>query len=229
MQRVFWQFLVVALAAPLLSACVNPATGAIGPAIPSITDEAMPTNISAGHFMPSGLAKADVPIGYIGFCVRLPDQCKISQDTPATIALTPQSWTILTHTNHLFNESIRPMDDERHYGIQEYWTIPADGYGDCEDAALAKRQALINQGLPASALRIAVAVAPGFGRHALLTVATNEGDYVLDNMTQRIRAWDDTGYNWIEHQDPKTGWVSLQPGNQLVADANTALPVGVTR
>ena len=48
------------------------------------------------------------------------------------------------------------MDDQRHYGRAEYWNIPTDGYGDCEDYALTKRRDLIAAGFPAQALRIAV-------------------------------------------------------------------------
>jgi predicted transglutaminase-like cysteine proteinase len=38
----------------------------------------------------------------------------------------------------------------------EHWDIGADGYGDCDDYALAKRMALIEAGLPMRALRIAI-------------------------------------------------------------------------
>ena len=60
-------------------------------------------------------------------------------------------------------------------------------------------------------------------RHAVLTVATDRGDYVLDNLTSAIRNWDDTDYHWIERQDPNKawGWVSLDKSQNpaLIASA----------
>lgn len=47
---------------------------------------------------------------------------------------------------------------------------------------LAKRQVLIHLGLPEPALRIAVVLTPSFVRHAVLTVVTDEGNFVLDNL-----------------------------------------------
>ena len=29
--------------------------------------------------------------------------------------------------------TLKPEEDAAHYGVVDYWTIPKDGYGDCED------------------------------------------------------------------------------------------------
>ena len=102
--------------------------------------------------------------------------------------------------------------DATHYGKEEYWTIPTDGYGDCEDYVLAKRQVLIHLGLPEPALRIAVVITPRLVRHAVLTVVTDEGNFVLDNLRDDILPWDGTDYVFIKRQDPASvsGWVSLR-------------------
>jgi len=105
------------------------------------------------------------------------------------------------------------MDDSDHYGVTEFWTVPVDGEGDCEDYVLAKRKMLLLLGLPSSALRITVAVNNRFVRHAVLTVVTTQGDYVLDNAQDDILATEKVDYHWVERQDPAsaTGWRSLEP------------------
>ena len=62
-------------------------------------------------------------------------------------------------------------------------------------------------------LRIAVVDTPKYGRHAVLTVSTDEGDFVLDNMTDQILPWNATGYSWVSaqsHADPMR-WDALKP------------------
>jgi predicted transglutaminase-like cysteine proteinase len=67
-------------------------------------------------------------------------------------------------------------------------------------------------GVPEPALRIAVVFTPRLVRHAVLTIATDKGDYVLDNLRDDILASGKTDYAWIERQDPAshTGWTSLE-------------------
>jgi predicted transglutaminase-like cysteine proteinase len=147
-----------------------------------------------------------------------------SKNAPAVVTLSPNEWLQLQEVNQAVNLAIKPMDDERHYGRAEYWNIPTDGFGDCEDYALTKRRDLIAAGFSAQALRIAVVMTPRNESHAILTVATDHGDYVLDNLTNSIQSWDQTGYRWIERQDPAKawGWVSLDPSRNpaLVASIN---------
>lgn len=182
--------------------------------------------------MPASSVTAEVPPGYISFCLRFADQCAApAKNAPQSIVLTPANWETLNKINLATNESLWPEDDQRHYGRAEFWTIPADGYGDCEDSALTKRKALIAAGLPEAALRIAVVVTADHERHAVLSVVTDRGDYVLDNMNDQIRAWDRTDYTWIERQDPSkaSGWVSLMPADRMLAATGQGLTTGTTR
>jgi predicted transglutaminase-like cysteine proteinase len=129
-----------------------------------------------------------------------------------TVSLTDRTWQDLTRINRKVNGDIWPEDDEKHYGRAEYWTIPTDGYGDCDDYAVTKRKTLIDAGFPLPALRLAVVYSPQAGRHAVLTVKTDKGDLVLDNLRDDIVPWDAAGFVWIERQaasDPMK-WVSLQ-------------------
>jgi predicted transglutaminase-like cysteine proteinase len=155
---------------------------------------------------------AKPPSGYIGFCLRFPDQCTAPPDAPRQVHMTETLRHTLEGVNLAFNQAFIAEDDITHYGKEEYWNIPTDGYGDCEDYVLAKRQVLIHLGLPEPALRIAVVLTPNFVRHAVLTVVTDEGNLVLDNLHDEIVAWDKTEYVFLERQDPVsvTGWVSLR-------------------
>ena len=66
-------------------------------------------------------------------------------------------------------------------------------------------------GVPEPALRIAVVLTRGRMRHAVLSVVTDRGDYVLDNMNDDILAPGQTDYTWVERQDPasRTGWAAM--------------------
>jgi predicted transglutaminase-like cysteine proteinase len=162
--------------------------------------------------MPLRGQAAKPPSGYIGFCQRFPDQCTAPADAPRLVHMTETLWHTLEGVNIAFNQAFIAEDDTTHYGKEEYWNIPTDGYGDCEDYVLAKRQVLIHLGLPEPALRIAVVLTPSFVRHAVLTVVTDEGNFVLDNLRDEIVAWDKTEYVFLERQDPASvsGWVSLR-------------------
>lgn len=163
--------------------------------------------------LPSTTRPTAEPAGFIRFCLRFPEQCTSRPEAARVLPIDPQDWRLLNTVNRAVNAEIRPEDDEEHYGRPEYWTIPTDGLGDCDDYAVTKRKRLIDAGIPAPALRLAVVISPTAGRHAVLTVTTDKGDFVLDDLTDEIVRWDSTGYSWIERQDaanPMT-WVSLQP------------------
>ncbi len=54
--------------------------------------------------------------------------------------------------------------------------------GDCEDIALLKRRDLIEKGWPVGALLMTVVRQANGEGHAVLTVLTDRGDLVLDNL-----------------------------------------------
>lgn len=192
---------------------------------------------SVGFALQDASRAAAQPVGFVSFCERFPDQCTATPGGSARIALTPQTWLLLNAVNLRVNDSIWPEDDLRHYGRAEYWTIPTDGYGDCDDYAVTKRRDLLQAGLPAQALRLAVVDSAASGRHAVLTVATDKGDFVLDNLASDIKTWRATNYTWIERQDAANPmkWVSLNPiyladqqGGQPIITGNTPETSGAT-
>jgi predicted transglutaminase-like cysteine proteinase len=173
--------------------------------------------------MPTGVPQRDPPPGFISFCMRFEDQCESTPTEASVMQLTPAAWSELRAINTRVNEAIWPEDDKRHFDRAEYWTIPTDGYGNCHDYALTKRKLLAEAGFPLRALRIAVVVTAQNERHAVLTITTNDGDYVLDNLTDEIIAWNQTGYEWISRQDAKNdwGWVALNGASSQLAEVTS--------
>jgi predicted transglutaminase-like cysteine proteinase len=163
--------------------------------------------------MAANAFQAMPPSGFIDFCIRNPVQCVAPAGQPEVVQLDQRNWETLEFVNERVNRTIRVLDDFVHYGRADYWTIAQDGTGDCEDFALTKRKELIDAGLPERALRIAVVRTWSNEGHAVLTVATDHGDYVLDNLTMQILPWREARYTWISRQDAENPllWVSLLP------------------
>ena len=118
-------------------------------------------------------------------------------------ALTPALWSQLTRINDKVNRQIVRRADIQTYGVLDRWATPlAQGaqYGDCEDYVLEKRRALLAEGVPETALSIAVATTSWGESHAVLLVSTDQGDYVLDSLTPWILPWRKANLTWRERQ-----------------------------
>jgi predicted transglutaminase-like cysteine proteinase len=151
------------------------------------------------------------PIGWTEFCVEYDPECKTKSSTPRDVVLSSQAWKDLQRTNLWVNTHVKPMTDMEHWGVVERWNYPDDGYGDCEDYALQKRKMLMQAGWPREALLMTVVRDQHGDGHAVLTVKTDKGEYVLDNQTDEISLWSETGYRFVKRQsqaDPNV-WVSL--------------------
>jgi len=167
------------------------------------------------------LGPARAPLGYVGFCVDHKADCA-AHDEPQRVILTTDALNVLKQVNITVNTKIAPVTDKDLYHRAEFWTYPVDR-GDCEDYVLLKRKLLIAQGWPVSALLITVVRDTHGDGHAVLTVATDEGDLVLDNQRDDIRLWDDTGYSFVKRQsqaDPNA-WVMVGPSDSSVGVAST--------
>jgi predicted transglutaminase-like cysteine proteinase len=124
---------------------------------------------------------AEPPHGFVAFCQEDPDECTASSNTEKLVAVSPGRLRELDEVNRWVNQSIMPQTDFEHYGVKEYWTIPIDGKGDCEDYALLKRHMLMQRGWPSSALLMTVVIDESGEGHAVLTARTQAGDLILDN------------------------------------------------
>ena len=99
--------------------------------------------------------------------------------------LTPKAWTDLVKVNAWVNDNIKPITDLEHWGVVEQWDYPDDGNGDCEDYVLLKRRMLMQAGWPREALLITVVRDKKGDGHAVLTVKTDRGEFILDNQEDR--------------------------------------------
>jgi predicted transglutaminase-like cysteine proteinase len=153
------------------------------------------------------------PPGFVDFCRRRPDACiNNSNPPPAKLILDGDLADTLVRVNNEVNHAIRYETSVDHYGYANAWMLdPIDGYGNCEDYSVSKREALRAAGLPDRALRIAIVQTPNRDYHAVLTVDTDKAVLVLDNVRPDIHDWEDTPYTWLKRQaaDDPLHWVSL--------------------
>ncbi|WEZ83675.1 transglutaminase-like cysteine peptidase [Rhizobium sp. 32-5/1] len=156
------------------------------------------------------------PVGHYEFCKTTPRECRSNASHGGPGVLTREGWKTLLQVNYDVNESITPMTDKDIYGVEERWSYP-DNVGDCEDYVLLKRKKLIEDGFSPSDLLITVVLQPNGDGHAVLTVRTDRGDFVLDNMRNKVLLWSDTEYTFLKRQSTEDSgrWVKLQDGRAV--------------
>ena len=188
---------------------------------------AMSANANAFHLNPDQRATTSmatfgsttIPIGYSEYCQRYAERCERTAQG-SSVNLTPNRWKQLVSVNSEVNTSIIPRTDPEIFGVEERWVYP-DGVGDCEDYALEKRKRLSGAGLPPGNLLLTVVRKPDGEGHAVLTVRTDNGDFVLDNLDDRVRLWRSTDYKYLKRQDTKHAgrWVTIRVGQEPLVGA----------
>jgi predicted transglutaminase-like cysteine proteinase len=166
------------------------------------------------------------PDGWIEFCLYTPDECSGGTTQPRDIVLSQTAWRDLLKVNRWVNENVKPMTDVDHWGVAEKWSLPTDGYGDCEDYVLLKRKLLIDAKWPREALLITVVRDRNGEGHAVLTVKTDKGEFILDNQNENVVAWTEAGYQFVKRQsqsDPNT-WVSLGEARSAIITTKEPIP-----
>jgi predicted transglutaminase-like cysteine proteinase len=157
-------------------------------------------------------AETSVPYGWVDFCGRRPEECKVQRLPALDVRLTDRAWEALDSVNRSVNAAIEPISNLEHWGTMlDHWDYPIDGKGDCKIYALYKRKLLLGQGFPRQALLMTIVFDREGEGHAILTVKTDHGEFVLDNLSDEIRPWTATGYRFVKRQsqeDPKL-WVSI--------------------
>ena len=154
---------------------------------------------------------ANAPIGWVEFCIQYKPECATRPTVPRDVVLTPKAWADMVKVNDWVNDSVQPVTDLEHWGVVERWNYPDDGKGDCEDYVLLKRRMLMRAGWPREALLITVVRDKKGDGHAVLTVKTDRGEFVLDNQESEVLPWHKTGYRFVKRQsqsDPNV-WVTL--------------------
>jgi predicted transglutaminase-like cysteine proteinase len=175
----------------------------------------------AVHFT-AARGKTLPPVGFVNFCSRNPADCRAPVRAARRVPMSGDRWRIVYQLNSYVNGKVSPVSDAELYGEDEYWAYPADA-GDCEDYVLMKKRYLEKLGFARSALLITVVLDEKNEGHAVLTLRTDEGDFVLDNRRNDIRRWSDLDYVFLKRQserDPRE-WVSLS-GDGFAASAMLA-------
>jgi predicted transglutaminase-like cysteine proteinase len=164
-------------------------------------------------FMQTG-GRTTQPVGHYDFCRRLPQECAQKTASNAPVELTRKLWATILNVNNSVNARVKPRTDMEIYGVEEYWAYPDNGFGDCEDYALEKRRELMAAGVPAGSLLMTVVRQPNGDGHAVLTVRTSLGEFVLDNLEPRVLAWTDTEYTYLKRQSTTSSgvWVTINDG-----------------
>jgi predicted transglutaminase-like cysteine proteinase len=153
------------------------------------------------------------PIGYVTFCRENRAECRPGRRFADQIQLTAAKFQEIEDVNRTVNTTVAPITDLELYGKAELWTYPAANKGDCEDYVLLKRRLLIELGYPESALLITVVRDENNEGHAILTVRTDKGDFVLDNKRRDVMRWAETPYTFVKRQSERNPlvWISLLP------------------
>jgi len=157
------------------------------------------------------------PIGHFEFCKRYQKECQPIAADRARLKLTEELWNSLVEVNQVVN-TIPAIEDIEIYGVEEFWNYPTTA-ADCEDFVLLKRKLLMRRGISASNLLITVVLQPDGSGHAVLTVRSQMGDFILDNLRAEIRNWSETEYTYLKRQDSRNPgkWVKIKDGRDTTA------------
>jgi predicted transglutaminase-like cysteine proteinase len=160
------------------------------------------------------------PPGWLNYCLAEKDRCAPAAEA-SEVDATPELLALVQQVQADVNRRVAPRPEP---AGRDLWQI-ADGSGDCEDFALAKQAALRSAGLPAGAVRLATARLPNRELHAVVTVATDDGTLVLDNLRPSAVPLRTLDYTWLRLQGVRGSlrWEELRGGGRSEA-ATAALP-----
>ncbi|MDD9908719.1 MAG: transglutaminase-like cysteine peptidase [Ahrensia sp.] len=163
---------------------------------------------NAANMMTFG--RTSVPIGAYSYCERYAARCRYRK-LKEKETLTRQAWDMIVKVNYTVNRSVEPMTDREIFGVEERWELPGN-VGDCEDYVLEKKRRLTKLGIAPGAMRVTVVFDADNGGHAVLTVVTDRGDFILDNNNDKVKRWQDAELTYLKRQSPGdlTRWESLK-------------------
>lgn len=175
----------------------------------------IPASAQTSAFLALG-QRVGSPAGFAGVCDRYSWAC--AQRVGSGSAQV--DFATALRVNRDINRRVREVSDQRQYNRDEYWALPTARGGDCEDFALLKKRELIRLGFDPKRLMIATVLDRKRRQHAVLVMRTGQGDYVLDNQTDRVVHWANNGYTYLRVQDPqaKSRWRALFAGGLFAAN-----------
>jgi predicted transglutaminase-like cysteine proteinase len=177
---------------------------------------------AAALYAPLGERTPTPPIGWVQFCQTYQNECNTTPLPPRDVVLSDKAWNDLKAVNDRVNHTIKPVTDMDHYGVIQWWRYPDDGAGACHSYALLKRRLLMQAGWPRQALLMTIVHEADGEGHAVLTVKTNRGEFILDNLTEDILLWSETSYHYYKRQsqDDPNVWVWLDDRHTDVATSS---------
>ena len=205
MQAVWFGRIVPAMTAALI---------ALSPLTARAAEERAPS-IPLATALPTLHGVVDPVPAWTEWCERLPAECVVALSEPVAIEVTATVWAAIQAVNWHVNTTVKPMADAMHWGVADRWSLPDDGYGDCEDYQLQKRRLLALAGLPRRAMRMTAVLDQTGDGHAVLMIRTDRGDFILDNRTSDVLAWSDTQYEYIKREGSDgPAWIALNGKTQ---------------
>ena len=157
------------------------------------------------------------PIGHFEFCQINTAECRIQSIGAQPLIAGAKTMALIETVSAQVNAAILPETDKDVYGTDEVWAYPRVA-GDCEDYVLLKRRILMNKGISPANLLITVVRKPDGEGHAVLSVRTKRGDYILDNLNDQVLPWEATGYRYLKRQSTEhTGhWVTIETPKDIL-------------
>jgi predicted transglutaminase-like cysteine proteinase len=157
------------------------------------------------------------PIGHYEFCKLNPAECLVKSNDLAPFHLTRENWQMIFKVNQAVNKRVRPATDQDIYHKDEVWAYPVS-YGDCEDYVLLKRRVLIDKGIAPGNVLITVVRKPDGEGHAVLTLRTDRGDFILDNLNEDVLNWEATEYRYLKRQSSQHSgrWVTIESRQDIL-------------
>lgn len=146
------------------------------------------------------------PLSFVKFCMSHGEECKPGESNiePDTLSLV-QLGVINREVNRAIAPQRKPTEP-----LRANWTI-APSAGDCNDYAVTKRHRLIAAGWPSQRLLLAVVITPTGQGHLVLVARTAQGDMVLDNLSDTVKPWQKTSFEWVSMQSPDNPrfWIAV--------------------
>lgn len=146
------------------------------------------------------------PLSFVKFCMTHRAECEAGEGRIDAGAL---SLSQLDAINRDVNRAISPLRKPTE-PLRANWTI-SPAAGDCNDYAVTKRHRLIAAGWPSQRLLLAVVITPTGQGHLVLVARMPQGDMVLDNLSDAVKPWQKTQFEWVSMQseDNPRFWVAV--------------------
>ncbi|KQS80554.1 hypothetical protein ASG25_02935 [Rhizobium sp. Leaf384] len=153
------------------------------------------------------------PIAFLMFCKHYAAQCTADGDA-SKVTMTADVYAQMVAVNKAVNRKIVP--DAAKGGMD--WSLETR-VGNCNDYAIQKRDALHAIGFPMAALSLIVAITPNGQGHLILSVRTDRGDFILDNLASRVMPWAETPHKLLKRQsaDHLMQWVMIEQNTEVAA------------